>query len=671
MYWSMTRSVGDILALLLFLALCTAGGWFLVRAGFRLSSKDRVVVGAGLGLTLATWLANLLSRWIVPPVSFWLSAGLLVVVGAGLWWRQPDRRLRLGQELRPWLLIVAVLVLGYFFLRIGRGLAIFDDRKNLSLISLMAAGDIPPHFYMNPDFYFRYHYAFQLFGAMLMRLGGLFPWSAFDLAKGIAGALAVGLSVVLGRRATGRWAGGAALGFVVLFASGARWLLLLLPSELVSAAANGVTLWGSAAQTASNLPNALGAPWVIDGGPLVPFPFAFVNGILQPLVLYLQAGPVSLGMIALLLLLILYPARERRWGWGVLTLVLALWALAAEAEFALFVLGVALACAVLLLKKNSGTHRGELWGLVGVAALATVLGFLQGGTLTEVARSVASRASNPDPSAALSMGGFSLSAVPAIVSSHLGELRLGNPGELAIGLLELGPALLLAPLAVWWVVRAYRRQRLLPLAFGASTLLGFILPIFVRYEVDRDISRLTHYALVGWILLAAAPVAVAWRQGTMRRRGVIAAIAGLTVFGGLVVTGPMLTSLTRGVLSNRVESIDAGMAREMWNRLEPGSLVLDSDTWRAVALTGRLTRSAPDSVSVLEEWTRQVADPNVALLTAAGIDYVYVDQYWWNEMPGSARASFLDPCVRVVAEGKDNALNGRRWLFDIRSCPAG
>jgi hypothetical protein len=133
----------------------------------------------------------------------------------------------------------------------------------------------------------------------------------------------------------------------------------------------------------------------------------------------------------------------------------------------------------------------------------------------------------------------------------------------------------------------------------------------------------------------------------------------------------MLTSLTRGVLSNRVESIDAGMAREMWNRLEPGSLVLDSDTWRAVALTGRLTRSAPDSVSVLEEWTRQVADPDVALLTAAGIDYVYVDQYWWNEMPGSARASFLDPCVRVVAEGKDNALNGRRWLFDIRSCPAG
>src|SRR3989304_4926823 len=117
MYWSMTRSAAGIMAMLLFLALCTAGGWFLVRAGFRLSSKDRVLVGAALGLSLTTWLANLLSHWIEPPVSFWLSAGLLVAVGAGLWWGQSDRRLRLRQELGPWLLFVAVLALGYFFLR--------------------------------------------------------------------------------------------------------------------------------------------------------------------------------------------------------------------------------------------------------------------------------------------------------------------------------------------------------------------------------------------------------------------------------------------------------------------------------------------------------------------------------------------------------------------------
>src|SRR4030067_1672632 len=104
MYWSRTRSVADILAFLLFLALCAAGGWFLVRAGFHLSSKDRVVVGAGLGLTLATWLANLLSRWIAPPVSFWLSAGLLGVVGGGLWGGPAGRRVRLRPEVRPGLL---------------------------------------------------------------------------------------------------------------------------------------------------------------------------------------------------------------------------------------------------------------------------------------------------------------------------------------------------------------------------------------------------------------------------------------------------------------------------------------------------------------------------------------------------------------------------------------
>src|SRR4030067_1076872 len=76
MYWSRTRSVADILALLLFLALCTAGGWFLVRAGFRLSSKDRVVVGAGLGLTLAAWLGNLLSPLAAPPACVLGSGGV-------------------------------------------------------------------------------------------------------------------------------------------------------------------------------------------------------------------------------------------------------------------------------------------------------------------------------------------------------------------------------------------------------------------------------------------------------------------------------------------------------------------------------------------------------------------------------------------------------------------
>jgi hypothetical protein len=140
-----------------------------------------------------------------------------------------------------------------------------------------------------------------------MRLGGLFPWSAFDLAKGIGAALAIGLGVTWGKRATGKWTAGLWMGGVLLFASGARWLLLLLPTQIVAQAGKDLALLGSGAETASTLARALGSAWVIEGGPPSALPFAFVNGIVQPLVLYLQTGPVSMGLIAVMLLLILFP----------------------------------------------------------------------------------------------------------------------------------------------------------------------------------------------------------------------------------------------------------------------------------------------------------------------------------------------------------------------------
>jgi hypothetical protein len=86
-----------------------AGGWFVVRAGFRLPSKGRAVVGAALGLVLATWLANLLSHWILPPVSFWISALIVLAAGLGLHWRSGGRE-AFVDDLRPWLLGAAIVL---------------------------------------------------------------------------------------------------------------------------------------------------------------------------------------------------------------------------------------------------------------------------------------------------------------------------------------------------------------------------------------------------------------------------------------------------------------------------------------------------------------------------------------------------------------------------------
>src|SRR3990172_9482356 len=223
------------------------GGWLLARAAFRLAPRGRLTVLAGM-----------------------LAATLLFTV-------------------------------------IGRGLAILDDRKNLSLISMMAAGDIPPHFYMNPVALFRYHYGFQLLGASAVRLGGLFPWSAFDLTKGFAAALSLGAAYLVGWRLGHRSAAGWVTAACLLFGGGARWLLLLLPPTFLAEASAHVVLWGSAASSADSLRLAMLGPWIIGGGPPTPIPFAYPSGILEAFVLGVQGGPGSLSRLFLCMGLLALP----------------------------------------------------------------------------------------------------------------------------------------------------------------------------------------------------------------------------------------------------------------------------------------------------------------------------------------------------------------------------
>src|SRR3990170_959629 len=222
MYWFMS---GSPTAMLPFMLVCLAwgvGGWLGARRAFHLEAPERIAIGIGVGLAAYLFLANLLGQLLPPGTAFSLAGGIVLIAGLAAHASRPGG---LRQDLSGWPILVGILAATLLFALIGRGLAIFDDRKNLSLISLMAAGDIPPHFYMNPATLFRYHYGFQLLGASAMRLGGLFPWSAFDLTKGFAAALSLGVGYLAGRRLSHRAAGGWLLCAVLLFAGGARWLL--------------------------------------------------------------------------------------------------------------------------------------------------------------------------------------------------------------------------------------------------------------------------------------------------------------------------------------------------------------------------------------------------------------------------------------------------------------
>jgi hypothetical protein len=198
----------------------------------------------------------------------------------------------------------------YVAASVNRGLAILDDYHNLPLVSVMAAGRIPPDFYLNSSFGYAYHYGLHVLAASMVDLGHFTPWGAFDFSKALTLALALPLAALSIRRVTSR-VGWIAFGTAVFaFLGGTRWLLLLAPGRWVDALATHLTLLGSAAETGANLQEALLRSWAIAGNGPLAFPFAFLSGIRAPATFVAMSGSAVLPEVTLLLLLLLH---RREW----------------------------------------------------------------------------------------------------------------------------------------------------------------------------------------------------------------------------------------------------------------------------------------------------------------------------------------------------------------------
>jgi hypothetical protein len=670
MYWMRTGHWADILPLLILGAIWWVGGWLIAGYAFRLERRERPVVGLGVGVVGFTFFSNVFGHWLPPTASFW-SAGLVVFIAGLVSWRLSGEGLLDRLEAGSWWWLVGLALIAGVIIRVEQGLGIFDDYNSLPLISTMAAGDIPPHFYLNAGQPYLYHYAFQLFGAGLMRVGGLFPWSALDVSRGFFGALALILAGFWGWRATNTRLGGVGVALVLALVSGGRWMMNLLPYSVLSSMTKGVNLWGSAADSAQTLLGGLGSPWAIEGGPPAPIPLAYTNGILPPFVLNVFTGPKSLSLVALFLFLLLF-SRRRGWAGALVVIgVLSLWALAAESEFVLIALGMGLTAMMLALRGTDRSSRNEaVQGLACITA-AVVISLLQGGTLTEIGRALGGRLAGISVASQVT-GLFSLRLPPAIVSSHLGELRFDRPDQLLVALFEMGPVLLAGPLVAWATIRWLRRRRYELVAVAFSSFFGLLIPIFVRYDVDRDITRLSGSGLLDWAILAVPTLWIVWpRIRSFWLKAGLLTVGGTAVFAGLVVIGPLLTAAGRPMLSNDIAVVDAAMSRRFWDRLEPGTLVLDSGGWRAVAVTGRPTRSAADVTNDLQAWRDLVASPGAGRVAQEGYSYVYVDRHWWDSMSDLDRASYSGPCAVLLGEETDNNANGLRRLYDVRGCAGG
>jgi hypothetical protein len=683
MYWFREGGNLNLLPWLIAMLVAWVGGWLVATHAFKLNKGERLIVGLGLGIVLYTWLANLLGHWLSADATFYGAALVVLVAGLafasrrkqGAWFNREDLRVW------PWLLMGLALI--WLFLRWSKGLALFDEHKNLSLISIIANGDIPPHFVPQTDIYFAYHYGFQIFAASLMRLGGMLPWSAFDTAKSVLWGVALLLAGLLGRRYIGRqWGAWGAAGVLAL-ATGTRYLLLLMPPGFLLQADKLVQLQGTSALIAKPFSEALTSGWPIDGGPPMQYIFGFLSGIMEPFVMAHQ-GPNTLSVLVLLLVWLLLPKLAGRWSALLLSAIFAMWALTWETTYALFVIGLFLFAGIYYWR-NHNLNLPDFKPVLAAAALSVPVALLQGGTLTEMARNLLFGAGAHLQTASAALGvelasissfapkldllGFSLRWPPAIVSSHLGALNLFSPVQLIVGLFEIGPVLLFTP----WITRwAWHRAQAGDWALGVliiSAWAGFLIPIFFLYESDRDISRLNGQALLTWTLMLTFMVAErAFTWKPFVRQAGVAALA-FMVFGGIVITGTQFSAATGTQLGDGFNKLDAAIAAQMWGRI-PEDVRVFGPLGSTTILSGHLTGQLLDEATPDSAWDIILKAPTLQNLLKRHFDMVYIDSRWWDDLPAEmqAQASLDASCVETLAEVWDNSHVNFRRLLDLRGC---
>ena len=666
----------DLAGLLVFSLTCLAwgaGGWLAVRSWFGLRLGERLVGGLAAGFIVDLTLVNLLTPLIGLPAASALSAGM--IFAAGLWaaWRSRPGWAALRADLRDWPQVALLLALTLLFETAQRGVSLFDEYLHLPMVSIMGTGLIPPPFYLNPEMNLAYHYGLQVFAAVLENLAHFFPWSAWDLTRGLAIAMTFNLGWLWVRRGTGRGSAGALGALALIAGGGTRWLLLLLPGSVLNWISSGVQLSNSGADTAASLAQALAQPWAVEGAGAFPFPFAYHTGVFTPQFFILGSTGALPALTALLLLLLVRPrpGESSPGAWLALSLILANLALSAEHLFAFLWVSLALIGAVSVWstwRQHRPLDRNQVWGWLSVLAISAVLSVIQGGFITETVRGLLSGVSGQNPTTS-NLYGFSLRWPPAIVSAHLGLLSPFNLRQLAALLAEMGPVLLAAPLATIFAWRAARRGHWLAGGLGLTALLMLVFTLFIEYGVDRSSTRFASTTLWLWLALAFPLVWRFFQRGGSFTRASLGLLYGMTLYGGLVLFAVQLTAVPAPVPAYFISGFDLSMSRKYWNQLEPTAQVLDWVPERAVTLFGRASKVRSDIYVTLPEWQQLMADPTPQNAAQYGFSYIYMDDQWWQRLSQAQRESFQQPCVTLKDEGIYNK-SGEvfRRLYDIQAC---
>jgi hypothetical protein len=650
----------NVLYAALAILLWTIAGWLMTARTFRLEKIERTLVAVSVGIVVNIWLANLAAQFLPQPLAFWLSTGFAILAGLALAW--PLNRELLETLPGNWKHWLVFIIIAYVLTLVGRGLAIYDDYHSLASISLMATGDVPPHFPLDPDISYGYHYFLLMFCTQFVQMTRALPWTSIDLARGITLALTLLLGGLWTRRLTGsRWAGFTAVLFL-FFAAGMRWILLLIPRSLLDLISSHITFYGAAISDAGgSIANLLVKTRGLEGAGVFEQPYFLLNGLDNPFVLAL--GNYGTMPVLLILLLLLLADHRSNWRGTIITAILvASLALANEVTFAFLYAGLVIAFLIWIIRNRREKPFKKVWPEIITFTAAGLAAILQGGMFTSILYN------RLTPGASMAFDISFKFGVPSFFNAHFGSLSLFNPAHWILILADSGPMLLLLPVLIVWGVRAARRQEWMAAGIALSALVGLLATTltYTGNVATTATTRFTSHLLTMCKLFA---IVLVWNWAAKRSEVIKQGLVGLGLaasLAGMAIFALQIASAQTPQYSYFLTRLDGSMYEKYWNKLEPDALVFDFENpSRAITVLGRFSSlSRYWDYRDTERWDELIRSPDPYSLRAAGFSYVYLGEDDLAELDETALMQ--SACVKEVDKVQDNY--PFRSLLDIRNC---
>lgn len=643
------------------------GGYWVVKSAFRLQPDEETFVGLAAGIIFQVVLSSILGQFLPFYLTTWLASAFIGIGGFLLAWRMGH--LSIVKPTKTWIFFVVIFIVAF---GMARGLAIFDDYAHLPTISTIAAGYFPPRFVYDKDISYSYHYFLILFSAQIMRILNWQPWNAFDITRSISFSIAIILGAIWGKRVIGRGIGMIIGSIPIAFAGGARWLLLLIPSHYLNQIGRSVTMLGSGVASGHSLAEALFNPWVIEGGPLINYPFAFVNGILHPGILMLNGANGLMSYVIIFVLLLI----SQRWKQPILaslvtTLILAGSYLINESDMIFWLAAIVLVTGVTFIQNRKMFLPLRLRYWWGILAGSIFFAMFQGGTWTDIIKQMLTF-SAPQFSTetfASSTIKFDISLTPAFVSGHLGILDLTKLPTFLVALAEVGPLIFAFPLLLIWGYKAWRANRWYETILIAYALVGFSM-LFVRYSGVlgvRNTSRL--YVFLPITLLLIGPILYYWQKNrNYWIKTAVFLLSAIAILGGVVIFATQLSAIGKPVTTYYLNGLDVKMLKAHWNQLPREAVIFDPIPSRAPTVFGRFTKAGKTWYSFYDAWKEMYENPDPFVLHSQGFTHVYFDSNYWEKLDINIKDKWMTTsCVSSI----DYLVDKRgdfRWLVGIGEC---